>query len=65
MKKTFEFAAQAGGAINEIHGAIEGLKELKEEYKEKLGMELDISVDLKGIKENLEALVRLVERYSK
>ena len=65
MKKPFEFAAQAGRAINKIYGAIQGLNELKKEYKEKLGIELDISADLKGIKENLEALVRLAERYVK
>ena len=62
MKQSFQFSAQAGGGMKDIYEAIEGLKTLKKEHKEQLGMDLDISVQLKGIKVNLESLVRLTEK---
>jgi len=61
MKQPFHFSAQAGAGIKQICDAIEGLKTLKREYKEGTGMNLDISADLKGIRSNLNDLIRLTE----
>ena len=61
MKQAFQFAAQSGGGIKEIYDAIEGLKALKRQHKEQLGIELDISHELETIKSNLKDLGRLAE----
>ena len=61
MKQVFQFSAQAGGGIKEIYDAIEGLKQLKEQHKEYLGMTLDISHELDTLKENLKVLITKAE----
>lgn len=61
--KTIDYRAQAGGGVKAICDAIEGLKAWKRQYKEETGIELDISHELKSIKENLEALIQLTEGY--
>jgi len=61
MKRTVDFEAQAGGGLKQICDAIEGLKAWKKEYKEKIGMELDISHELEGIRSDLKDLIRLTE----
>ena len=59
--KTIDFAAQAGGGVRTIRGAIEGLKARKREYKKQTGMDLDISSNLKAIRSNLNDLMEIVE----
>ena len=61
MKQAFHFTAQAGHGIDIIYDAIESLKALKSLHKEQIGMELDISHELEGIRENLNALAKLTE----
>ena len=59
--KTIDFAAQAGGGARAICDAIEGLKAWKREYKERTGMDLDISGNLKTIRSNLNDLMQIME----
>ena len=59
--KTIDLNAQAGGGVLAILHAIEGLKAWKKEYKEKTGIDLDISEDLKTIRSNLNNLMQITE----
>ena len=59
--KTIDFVAQAGGGVKAICDAIQGLKAWKREFKQGTGIDLDIANTLKGIRSDLNDLIRLTE----